>query len=120
MFCSATLIDTFISCNTYPQLRPQKTDHMKIISLLEMEPERVEHVNKHNYKLTDWEAFRKTLGVSLEELGATEELTSLEEFHNKLAQVNDAIKAAVSKHIPLTRLSPYTKQWWNKGLSDFF
>ena len=101
-----------------PAITPTKTDHMPIISLLEMEPERVEHVNKHNYKLTDWEAFRKTLGVSLEELGATEELTSLEEFYNKLAQVDNAIKAAVSKHVPLTRLSPYTKWWWNKGLSD--
>ena len=28
VFCSADLVDTFISCDTYPQWRPQKTDHM--------------------------------------------------------------------------------------------
>ena len=118
VFCSADLIDTFISCNTYPQLHPQKTDHMPVISVLEMELERTIHVEKHNYNLTDWEEFRKTLGRSLEDLGETEELHTVEQFHNKLARVYEGIKAAVREHMPLTRLSPYTKRWWNKGLSD--
>ena len=118
IFCSADLLDTFISCNTYPQLRPQKTDHMPVISVLELEPERTILVDKHNYKMTDWEEFRETLGGRLEELGDVGEITSLAQFHNKIAQLDDAIKVTVQEHVPLTRLSPYTKRWWNKGLSE--
>jgi hypothetical protein len=69
IFCSADLADTFISCDTFPQWRPQKTDHMPIISVLEIEPERVAYVGKPNFKLTDWEEFRKSLGERLEEIG---------------------------------------------------
>ena len=69
VFCSADLADTFISCDTYPQWRPQKTDHMPIISKLEIEPERVAYVGKHNFKLTDWEEFGKSLKENLEEEG---------------------------------------------------
>jgi hypothetical protein len=30
--------------------------------------------------------------------------------------VDEAIKSAIHKHVPLMRLSPYTKRWWNKEL----
>lgn len=55
VFCSEELYDLFISCDTYPQWRPQKTDHMPIISILELQPERTVQVKKFNFKMTDWE-----------------------------------------------------------------
>ena len=116
VFCSSELTNTFISCDTYPQWRPQKTDHMPIISELDIEPERITYVGKHNYKATDWEEFRKTLGENLEMAGDTEEITSEGQFTTKVASVEEAIKAAIHKHVPLTRLSPYAKRWWSKEL----
>ena len=117
VFCSAGLVDTFTSCDTFPQWRPQKTDHMPIISILEIEPEIVAYVGKPNFKLTDWEEFRKTLGGSLEEL-EDGEITEEEQFYNRIRQVDEAIKSAVRAHVPLTKLSPYTKRWWNKDLAS--
>jgi D-mannonate dehydratase len=38
--------------------------------------------------------------------------------NNKLSQVEEAIKAAVKQHIPLTRLSPYTRRWWTRELTS--
>ena len=117
VFCSTGLIDMFMSCNTYPQWRPQKTDHMPIISVLEIEPERIIHTDKFNYKLMDWEEFRITLGESLAKLEAVEEILSEEQLHSKIVLLDGVIKEAVQKHVPLTRLSPYTKRWWNKDLA---
>jgi ribonuclease HI len=117
VFCSADLLDTFISCDTFPQWRPQNTDHMPIISVLEIEPERVDYVGKHNFKLTDWEEFRESLEENLEGLGVTDEITSEEQFYARVTHVDMAIKSTIQKHIPLTRLSPYTKRWWNKALA---
>jgi ribonuclease HI/exonuclease III len=117
VFCSAELVDTFVSCDTFPQWRPQKTDHMPIISVLEIEPERIAHVGKHNFKLTDWEEFRKSLGDELEAVEDTDEITTEDQFYARIAQVDKAIKTAIRKHVPLTRLSPYSKRWWNKELT---
>ena len=117
MFCSGELVNTFISCNTFPQWRPQKTDHMPIISELEIETERGEYVGKHNYKLTDWEEFRKLLEEKLEETEGTDEITMEEQLYARIAGVDGTIKSAVQLHVPLTRLSTYMKRWWNKGLA---
>ena len=38
VFCSAMLLNAFVTCNTDPQQRPQKTDHMPILSRLEITP----------------------------------------------------------------------------------
>ena len=104
------------SASTYPKWRPQKTDHMPIISELDIEPERITYVGKYNYKLTDWEEFRKTLEENLEEAGDTKEITSEAQFVGKIASMEGAIKATIHKHVPLTKLSPYTKRWWSKEL----
>ena len=118
VFCSAELYDHFDSCNMFPQWRPQKTDHMPIISVLEIEPERIVQVKKHNYKLTDWEEFRKTLANELADLQGTEELTLVEEFEEQIKKLDSAIKTAIKEHIPVMKPSPYMKRWWTKGLAD--
>ena len=46
VFCSGELVNKFISCNTFPQWRPQKMDHMPIISELEIETERRDYIGK--------------------------------------------------------------------------
>ena len=61
VFCSATLLDTFVTCNTDPQQCPQKTDHMPVLSHLEITPGRTDFEVKFNYKLTDWAEFCETL-----------------------------------------------------------
>src|ERR1700722_7475210 len=116
VFCSTELAETFVSCDTYPQWRPQKTDHMPIISVLEIEPEVAVYASKYNYKLTDWDEFRKSLGEGLEVLEDTDEITSEEQFYNRLERVDNAIKVAIQKHVPISRTSPYAKRWWNKEL----
>lgn len=109
VFCSADLIDTFILCDMFLQWRPQKTDHMPIISILEIEPERVAYVSKPNFKLTDWEEFQKSLSESLEEMEEAVEITSELQFHVRITLVDEAIQTAIQKHVPLTKLSPYTE-----------
>ena len=111
VFCLAEIAKTFISCDMFPQWRLQKTDHLPIvtiISMLEIEPERVTYIGKPNYKLMDWDKFRNSLKEKLEELGATDEINSEELFYARIAQLEGAIKSVTQKHVPLTRLSPST------------
>jgi len=117
VFYSATLLNTFVTCDADPQQHPQKTDHMLILSQLEI---MVNHTNfeaKFNYKLTDWEEFCKTLGTNLAALPELGELTTAVQFHTTLEQLDCAIKATITKEVPRTKPSPYSKQWWSKELA---
>ena len=114
MFCSAELVDLFDSCNMYLQWRPIKTDHMPIISVLDIQPERTQCAKRFNFKLTDWEEFRKTLAIDLAALQLTEELTTEEEFYEQVKKLDSAIKSAIKEHVPMIKSSPYMKRWWKK------
>ena len=87
--CSAQW--NWLTCNTYPQWRPIKTDHMPIISVLDIQLERTQHTKRFNFKLTDWEEFRNTLAIDLAALQLTEELTMEEEFYEQVKKLDSAI-----------------------------
>ena len=116
IFCSASLLDTFITCNTDPQQRPQKTDHMPIISRLEIETRRTNFEAKRNFKLTDWEKFRKTMEAKLRKLPEPEEIKTEEQFRTTLEKLDTRIKETIEKHVPWSKPSPYSKRWWTHKL----
>jgi len=72
---------------------------------------------KFNYKLTDWEEFHETLEARLAVLPEPEELTMIAQFHATLKQLDLVIKAAIAKHVPMSKPSPYSKHWWMKELA---
>lgn len=91
---------------------------MPIISVLQIELERISHIDKHNFKLTDWEEFKNTLENELADLQEMEELTSVEEFEEKITKLDTAIKTAIKEHVLVMKPSTYMKRWWTKGLAD--
>jgi hypothetical protein len=91
---------------------------MLIIMQLEIIPPRTISEARHNYKKTKWEEFRKTLEDSLGRLPEPEEINTIERFHTAIEQLDVTIKAAVEKHVPMTKHSPYSKRWWSKGLAE--
>ena len=117
IFCSTELHDSFISCDTMPQWRPQKTDHMPIIAVMEIEPERAVQVNKHNFRMMDWMEFRKMLGATLSTFQDVEELTSEEELLERIERLDSAIKMAIKEQVPVAKGSPYVKIWWTINLT---
>ena len=117
VFCTANLIDCVISCNTYPHWRPQKTDHMLVISILDIEPEEAIQTTKFNYRSMDWEEFRRSLEINLEEMIVVKEITSEEDLYEHIAKLDSVIKATIKDLVPLSKLSPYAKRWWTKELS---
>lgn len=118
IFCTENLIDCVISCNTYPHWCPQKTDHLLVISVLEIELEEAIQITKFNYRSMDWEEFRKSLENNLAEMLVVEEITSEEDLYDHIAKLNSAIKATFKDQVPLNKLSPYGKRWWTKDLSS--
>jgi hypothetical protein len=71
VFCSESLINTIISCNTEPECRPVKADHYPIITILHIAVAIGHQEPRHNFRLADWKGVRETVGerLVLEEKG---------------------------------------------------
>ena len=93
-------------------------DHMPIITVLDIEPVCLVQADKYNFKLMDWEKFRKTLKIRLDNLQVVEELTTVEAFHNQITNLDTAIKEAIKEHIQVMKMSLYMKRWWSNELTD--
>jgi 23S rRNA pseudoU1915 N3-methylase RlmH len=66
----------------------------------------------------EWPKLVKTLKTNLTNIPPPAEIKDTQEFNNKLKLLNEAIQDAISKHVKLTKPSPYSKRWWSKELAD--
>ena len=57
------------------------------------------------------------MAARLTELPEPEELTMIVQFHATLKQLDLVIKVAITKHVPMSKPSPYSKHWWMKELA---
>ena len=92
-------------------------DHMPIISILEIEPEKALQSAKYNYRAMDWNEFRNSLKINLATIQVMEEFKTTEAFQQQIERLDTAIKATIKDQVPVSKPSPYTKRWWTKDLT---
>jgi hypothetical protein len=103
-------------CSVEQHLRPVVTDHFPIITVIDIEPEHVMHVPKHNYHAMDWEEFREYLANKLSNIPPPNELTTHAQFQEALTALTRCISEMVEAKVPKSNPSPYAKHWWSKEL----
>jgi len=113
---SSSLRELVLECKTVPEECPLWTDHIPIITTLEMDPGRHEEAPKPNFKSTDWPKFWKELTKKLESTNARHEITNESEFYIRLNTLMLAITDTIESTVLKTRPSLFTKRWWSKEL----
>ncbi|OBZ77095.1 putative RNA-directed DNA polymerase from transposon X-element [Grifola frondosa] len=116
VFCSDSITDAIISCNTVPELRPTKTDHMPIHTTVDLTIEAAKEPPRRNFRDVDWDEFQATLANKLAGRPMPEEIRTEDEFHATLAALMAALNCAVDRHVPFSKPVPFTKRWWTKEL----
>ncbi|EIW75385.1 hypothetical protein CONPUDRAFT_38117, partial [Coniophora puteana RWD-64-598 SS2] len=117
VFCNAEIIDLFTECNVHPELRPIKTDHLPIISRLRVEAMAAHPISRRNFRATDWDELRKELRARLRLSPPPETIADEDHFYRYFDLVTGAIQAAVAAAVPLAKVSPFTRRWWNADLT---
>ena len=118
VFCSADILPSFIECDTWPQLRPARTDHFPVIGALDVTPERTNSTPRFNWRLADWDDFRTQLTANMRAMGPPRHVKDIDDFNMLLTMLTAAIQSAADQCVPKTKPSPFTKRWWTKELSD--
>jgi hypothetical protein len=57
IFISDYLLSSVISCNTHPEFRGIKTDHLSIVTEVDLEIPAADDSSSYKFREVDWEAF---------------------------------------------------------------
>ncbi|KAJ6569114.1 hypothetical protein B0H19DRAFT_848864, partial [Mycena capillaripes] len=106
VFCSSTLLSSYIRCEARPELRPPKTDHFPVIQEIDINMPVVAHQPWPLFRKVDWGAFQEDLEKRLEVLEAPDHYRT------------DAIQATVVATVKMSKPSPYAKRWFTDVLRE--
>ncbi|KAJ7768443.1 hypothetical protein B0H16DRAFT_1218508, partial [Mycena metata] len=116
VFCSADLLNHFVSCDVFHTRVIGTTDHYPIVSVLDVEPPVVKVQERWNWREANWEEMNKMLGEELERLGLREAYTSAAEVLQDISKLDESIWRCVKVHVLLTKIAPFSKRWWTSEL----
>jgi len=118
VFISDTFTDHIITCSTVPELQPVKSDHLPIVTTIDMERRELDILPWLNFRATDWNDFNLELAKHLHHIPAPAILNTPVDFNEALHNLNSAINSTIAAVVPVSRPCPYSKRWWTKELAD--
>lgn len=117
IWCTSHSVDLFTKCDTNLGLQGPNTDHLPIITSLDIPLPRNDPKPTPNFRTTDWKEFNEVLCTTLSAHPPPTILKSERQFCRTLDSVNLSIKTAVEATVPIPKPLPYTKCWWTKDLT---
>ena len=117
MFISDHSLDTVISYNTRPEYRGIKTDHLPIVTELNLETAATKDVLMYNFREVDWEDFRKSLSMRLSKLPHATTITSQGQLDEACKDLTAVIQRTIHGKVPIVEICSKSKQWWTKELT---
>lgn len=108
MFCTDHSEEILISCMTDPGQRGPKTDHVPILSELDLTVPLAPNAKTRNYREVDWEEFKDYLNEALVRLPPLAPIILEQEFQCMAKNIDLTLHDTVEKHILKTKPCPHT------------
>lgn len=105
-----------IQCNTIPEHRPAKTDHIPIASIFDVWLQVVGKLDRRNWKNVDWITFNEKLSEAFKTIDEPKEIDDEDELWKVLEHFNTIVEKVVTEEVPLIKPSPNQHRWWTKEL----
>ena len=105
-----------VVCDTDPRLWGPGTDHMLILTTLDLEVPAVAAENRKNFRSTDWSKFRETLAEQLATIPDPCTLLDEVQVQRAVDDLTVALQAAIELTVPMSKPSPHSRHWWNEDL----
>jgi len=84
VFVSSSICEHVLECKTAPEEWPARTDHMPVITMLDMGPGRHEESPKPNFKAADWDKVQKEMSKKLKSLSSADNISNKDGFYRRL------------------------------------
>ena len=95
VWCSSHTTELIIKCNTNPGLQGPRTDHLPILSVLDISLARNAPRTSRNFRATNWDDFTNHLTNRLDNFPAPKRITSPDDLRLALDSLNASIKDSI-------------------------
>lgn len=109
-------MDTLISCDVLRHTPGICTDHLPILTALNMAVTHVPTKTIENFREVDWEKFRAELKRSLAQLGLPEPIRNQASLNSACTRLTMVLQGTITTHVPTSEICPKSKRWWTKEL----
>jgi hypothetical protein len=117
VFISKHSTDLIIACNTEPSKRGINSDHLPILTKLDLATTIIKESATHNFREVDWEEFNKELGKNLAVIEPAVTIRMQYQLNDSCNKLMTAIQTTISKVVLITRINAKSKHWWIKELT---
>jgi len=118
VFLSDHSENKIITCDTQPDQWGINTDHLPILTVMNLCADTVEADEIPNFREVDWGEFRKELSVQLEKLPPAALIDSQTQLDTSCASLTKAIQRTIDSQVPMTTITSKSKRWWTKELTQ--
>ena len=117
-FISSQIAGYITKCTTLPEERPVRSDHIPVMTEIDILLEKREELPCPNFRTADWKEVRERLTDRLEGLDAREEIVTPGKLHAQVRALTQTISEVIKECIPKAGSLPYKKQWWSPLLTE--
>jgi hypothetical protein len=104
VFISEEALDSVITCEALAGDPGINTDHLPILTTLDLTLERATPSSLKNFRDVDWEEFQKKLSAELESLPAPSRIKTQGELNEACRLLTGAIQKTIGTEVPTSRL----------------
>ena len=116
VFISEEAMDSIITCETIPDSPGINTDHLPILTTLDLNLARAQTNKPRNFRNVDWESFQKKLESKLDQLGPPRRIHSIGELNTACSKLTEAIQDVIEEEVTTLDLGIKAKRWWTREL----
>lgn len=103
-------------CNTIPEERGVNTDHIPIMTVLDINLTKAPTQIARNFRDVDWAKFHETLEGKLAGLGLPSCITTHSALSCACEKLTHALQETIEDEVPRTEICACSKHWWSKEL----
>ena len=116
VFSTPGIEDLVISCEVDASIRPTATDHFPVITHILLPQERINSPPSFNYRVTDWDEYRKKLKPRLQRTPDRPVITNIGQLNTAISDLTQALQDTTQEVVKRSKPRPDAKRWWNGDL----
>jgi hypothetical protein len=111
VWVSDELRPNITQCDILPSERLVCTDHLPIITTIDISPSRTVLAPRYNWRNVEWSALVKDMKTELAKLPVPHTFRTILDFETSLNTFTSTLDSDIEKHVPITKPTPFQKRW---------
>ncbi|KAH9165649.1 hypothetical protein EDB89DRAFT_1835365, partial [Lactarius sanguifluus] len=116
IFTMEHTLEAITTCNTMLGKQGVNTDHLPIVTTLDLELTKAPTKTLRNFKEVDWTSFSETLKNKINNMGLPTHIQTQNFLNCECDNLTKVIQDMIESVVPITVINAKSKCWWSKEL----